>query len=245
MSKFLKKSTRKTTKGKTPKGKIPNRRPWNITGIRKKNHTMMTRSDTQVIYLRPAMMIAINDLPESLITEALEKLHKSIGVITLTNRQYQVLKPKLITWLESKIIYIKSLFETEVIATEIHYLNGYAMLKFPNSLKEKLDNISVQFFKFLKQNGCLTPGTEENIPEWVIKLPEGEEKEMRIQLHYKYGTANAPPLQSQHVTIDYESEVADGTIVEVKARLTCYNVGVYHTNHLGQLIGEPILSISL
>ena len=213
----------------------------------KSTHPMLTRRKlneklNEKIFLRVVMMINVVGLDASYITEASENLHKTIGVVTLTNEQFEVLKPILKVWLESKKKDIKNVFKNQVKATNLVHDGDYSLLKFPDESKIPLDKLTIEFLNFLKENGCLTQGTRDTIPNWVLNKRDPERTE-RINLHLTYGSGNVPPWMSHHVTIDYGNTNPDG-VKGVEALLICVSLGVYTTNHKGQLV-DLILTIPL
>ena len=192
-----------------------------------------TKSDTKNVDIRVVMEMEIKNLDEIFIKT--NNLHKSIVVFSVPKNTYDLLEPKLKKWLESKRSYIRNLFKEQVTANRLVYDGAYSLLKFPDTLKDQLDNLTIELLNFLRENKCLTPGTLENLPDWVKKKPDPEKTD-RTNLHLEFGSANVPPLQSHHVTIDYENTNPNG-VVDVEAILECYSLGAYYTDHLGQLVG--------
>lgn len=160
--------------------------------------------------------------------------HKSIAPITGQKETINACLPKIQDFLEKNKQMYKSQFPD--ISSRIKYSGKYKLQLLSEEKTAKFDKITLDFLEFLKEINVLTPGTDETLPPWVINLTNEKEKEERKQLHYTYGTANAPPLQSHHVTIDYNNEEPDGQIECPHRIIDCIGIVIYTTNLKGELL---------
>jgi hypothetical protein len=208
-------------------------RRFNRSGV---NHNMLTRSGKKKT-LRVAFIFKVRNLDENHIN--VTNFHKSLGVMNTTPKDFRNFKPTLQRYFESKNDEYETLRNT--VAEKIVCIGKYKMLKFPEYKKKRLDEMTIDFLNFLDHHGYLTPGTEENLAPWVLNLKDENEKKLRKELHLKYGTANAPPLQSHHITLDYDNN--ENGDFDCQVSLELERIVVSETNMRGELVGPNLFSL--
>ena len=230
--------SRKNKSAKTL-GKDKSKANKHISGVNHKmgvNHNMLTRSAKKKT-LRVAFIFKVGNLDENHIN--VTNFHKSLGVMNTTPKDFRNFKPTLQRYFESKNDQYETLRNT--VAKKIVCIGKYKMLKFPEYKKKRLDEMTIDFLNFLDHHGYLTPGTEENLAPWVLNLKDENEKKLRKELHLKYGTANAPPLQSHHITLDYDNN--ENGDFDCQVSLELERIVVSETNMRGELVGPNLFSL--
>tara|TARA_Y200000002_G_scaffold382445_1_gene399530 strand:+ start:2115 stop:2684 length:570 start_codon:yes stop_codon:yes gene_type:complete len=164
--------------------------------------------------------------------------HKSLAPVNLKDDESYSSKLGLIkNYLTTKKKYYKEIFEN-CKSNKTEYSGKYKLLKLDDDKKDIYDKITLDFFDFLKHIEALTPGTDDDLPPWIILLPDGDVKTARKYLHYKYGTGNAPPLQSHHVTLDYNNSIPNKIVNHSDINIIFESIVIYTTNLAGELIDE-------
>ena len=163
--------------------------------------------------------------------------HKSLAPVNLKDDEsYSSKLENIKNYLLSNKSCYKEIFEN-CKSNKTEYKGKYQLLKLDDDKKDIYDKITLDFFEFLKKNQALTPGTDDDLPPWINNLPENE-KQIRKNLHYKYGTGNAPPLQSHHVTLNYNNQILDKIVEHDYIDIIFESVVIYTTNLAGELVDE-------
>tara|TARA_B100001248_G_C27331660_1_gene431734 strand:+ start:160 stop:729 length:570 start_codon:yes stop_codon:yes gene_type:complete len=164
--------------------------------------------------------------------------HKSLAPVNLKDDETYSNKLELIkNYLTSNKNYYKEIFEN-CKSNKTEYSGKYELLKLDDNKKDIYDKITLDFFDFLKEIQALTPGTNDDLPPWITNLPDGDVKTARKNLHYKYGTGNAPPLQSHHVTLNYNNQIPNKIVNHDDIDIIFGSIVIYTTNLAGELIDE-------
>ena len=172
----------------------------------------------------------------AILTDRNTLAHKSIAPVTGPKTKINNLLPSIQNYLEENQEKYKELFPD--ISTRIKHTGKYTFQLLSEEKKESFDTVTLNFLNFLKDIGALTPGSNGSLPPWVLNLPDEKEREIRKKLHYTYGTANAPPLQSHHVTINYDNHTPDGIHPCPPCRIECAGIVIYTTNLAGELLDK-------
>lgn len=181
--------------------------------------------EDSIVFYRAAILVRDENLE-----------HKSIAPFSGKKEKIDACLPTIQDFLEKNKQNYKSLFPD--VSNRIKNAGKYKLQLLSEEKVEKFNQITLDFLDFLNKISALTPGTDETLPSWVTNLADEKEKEERKRLHYTYGTANAPPLQSHHVTLDYNNKEPDG-ITECSDRtIDCIGIVIYTTNLNGELLDK-------
>lgn len=163
--------------------------------------------------------------------------HKSLAPVNLKDDESYLSKLELIKdYLKTNKNYYKEIFKN-CKSNKTEYSGKYEFLKLDDNKKDIYDKITLDFLNFLKQIEALTPGTDDDLAPWINSLPENEKK-IRKDLHYKYGTGNAPPLQSHHITLNYNNQILNKIVNHDDIDIIFRSIVIYTTNLAGELIDE-------
>lgn len=164
--------------------------------------------------------------------------HKSLAPVNLKDDETYSNKLELIkNYLKTNKNYYKKIFKN-CKSNKTEYSGKYELLKLDDNEKDTYDKITLDFFDFLKNIQALTPGTDDDLPPWINDLPDEDEKTARKKLHYNYGTGNAPPLQSHHITLDYNNQTPNKIVDHSDIIIIFGSIVIYTTNLAGELIDE-------
>ena len=164
--------------------------------------------------------------------------HKSLAPVNLKDDEtYPSKLDNIKDYLKTNKNYYKQIFENSK-SNKTEYKGKYELLKLDDHKKDIYDKITLDFFDFLKEIDALTPGTDDDLPHWINELPDENEKKIRKDLHYKYGTGNAPPLQSHHVTLNYNNQIPNKIVNYDDIDIIFGSIVIYTTNLAGELIDE-------
>lgn len=168
-----------------------------------------------------------------------DKLHKTIFSIKTDEQKFNLAKDDLIDFLRKRKNIYKAIFPN--ISTNYKIMNKYYFQLLDESYKIYYDAMTTDLLNFLREKNLITPGTDENIPPWMKNLEDGPEKDEKMNLYYMYGTAQAPPLMSHHLTLNYnlDEKYYDNGIFENENKeeieINYAGIVISNTNAAGQL----------
>lgn len=207
------------------------------------NTSSTSNSDYFVCF---AILVDMNIENKSVLTEREEidkPLHKSIFSIKTDKQKFDLAKNDLIEFLQSRKKIYQAIFPN--ISTHYKIEGSNYMQLLDESFKIYYDAMSTDLLNFLIEKNLITQGTEESISPQLKKLEDGPEKEAKNELFLKYGSAQAPPSMSHHLTLYYnldenlENNIFKNTNDE-EIKINYAGIVISEINRAGQLIGEPI-----